>query len=249
MANRSYSSTIDFGFGFGITPVVKKLLVANIAAFVVAILAPRLGIGGAIGWLELRPYLAIHRLALWQLVTYLFLHDGFFHIFFNMWALWMFGSELERTWGARRFTFYYFLTGIGAGLTVLLLNPSSMAPTVGASGAIYGLLLAYGLLFPNRMILFFFLFPIPAKYLVMILGAIELLSELSLQGDGISHLAHLGGLAVGFLYLRGRPPYFELRNRYYRWRRQRLQRQFKVYMSKHDHDEDRPAGPNDRWVN
>jgi membrane associated rhomboid family serine protease len=170
-----------------------------------------------------------------------------------MWALWMFGSELERTWGARRFLFYYFLTGIGAGLTVVLLSPSSMVPTLGASGAIYGLLLAYGLLFPDRMILFFFLFPIPAKYLVMILGAIELLSELSLPGDGISHLAHLGGLAVGFVYLRGRPPYFELRNRYYRWRRQRLQRQFKVYMSKHDREEDRPADRHidnkDRWVN
>jgi membrane associated rhomboid family serine protease len=162
-----------------------------------------------------------------------------------MWALWMFGGELERAWGSRRFAFYYFLTGIGAGLTVVLLSPFSINPTLGASGAIYGLLLAYGLLFPDRMILFFFLFPIPAKYCVMIMGAIELLSELSMPGDGISHLAHLGGLAVGFIYLRGRPQYFDVRNRYYRWRRQRLQRQFKVYMNKRDRDEDRP----DRWVN
>src|ERR1043166_416749 len=187
MAYQPYRPTIDFGFGYGIPPVVKQLVIANTAAFVVSLLAPRLGFGAAIGWLALTPYAVTHRFAIWQLVTYLFLHSGFFHIFFNMWALWMFGGELERAWGSRRFAFYYFLTGIGAGLTVVLLSPFSINPTLGASGAIYGLLLAYGLLFPDRMILFFFLFPIPAKYCVMIMGAIELLSELSMPGDGISN--------------------------------------------------------------
>jgi membrane associated rhomboid family serine protease len=178
----------------------------------------------------------------------MFLHAGFWHILFNMFALWMFGCDLERTWGSRRFLYYYFLTGIGAGVTVVLLSPFSTVATVGASGAIYGILLAYGMLFPNRIILvpifFFFFIPVPAKILVMILGGIAFLSAVSAQGGSINHVAHLGGLVVGFLYLRGRPYYFELRNRYYRRRRQRLQRQFQVYMNKQDRKRQDP----DRWV-
>src|SRR5262249_37094425 len=158
-----YRSTIDFGFGYGITPAVKQLLIANTVCFVVFLFAPRAGFGGAVGWLALTPYAVVHG-AVWQLVTYLFLHDGFFHILFNMLALWMFGCELERTWGYRRFLFYYFLTGIGAGLTVVSINHNSLGATVGASGAIYGILMAYGMLFPDRMILLWFVVPIAAKY-------------------------------------------------------------------------------------
>jgi membrane associated rhomboid family serine protease len=117
--------------------------------------------------------------------------------------------------------------------------------TLGASGAIYGILLAYGMLFPDRLIFLYFLFPIKAKYFVMIMGGIEFLSALSMPGDVVSHVAHLGGLGFGFLYLRGRPYYFEFRNRYYRWRRARLQRGFQVYMRKQDRKEER-RGP---WVN
>ena len=244
MAYRSHRSTVSFGFGYGITPAVKKLLIANITTFVVSVLAQAAGYSSAARWLMLTPLAVIHG-AIWQLVTYLFLHGGFFHILFNMLALWMFGSDLERTWGTRRFLFYYFLTGIGAGLTVVLLNPTSMVATLGASGAIYGILLAFGLLFPNRPIFIWFVFPIPAKYFVMIFGGIEFLSALSMPGDTISHVAHLGGLVVGFLYLRGRPYYFDFRNRYYRWRRQRMQRQFQVYMNKHDRKRQGPG----RWVN
>ena len=250
MAFRSYQSPVGFGFDFRITPAVKKLLIANVAAFVFSVLAGAAGGGQLIrSMLMLTPFTVTHQLAIWQLVTYMFLHAGIWHILFNMFALWMFGCDLERAWGRRRFYFYYFLTGIGAGLTVVLLSPFSMIPTVGASGAIYGVLLAYGLLFPNRIILvpifFFFFFPIPAKILVMILGGIAFLSALSSPGDTVSHVAHLGGLVVGFLYLRGRPYYFDFRNRYYRWRRQRLQRQFQVYMSKQDRKRQDP----DRWVN
>jgi membrane associated rhomboid family serine protease len=244
MAYRSYRTTVDFGFGYGITPAVKKLLIANVAAFVLMVVVRAAGYGSAIRWLMLTPFAVTHNFALWQLVTYLFLHAGFFHILFNMLALWMFGGELERTWGARRFLFYYFLTGIGAGLTVVLVNPFSGVATLGASGAIYGILLAYGLLFPDRPIFLWFLFPIPAKYFVMIMGGIEFLSQLSVPGDTVSHMAHLGGLAVGYLYLRGRPRYFDLRNRYYRWRRQRTQRQFQVYMNKREREERR----HDRWI-
>jgi membrane associated rhomboid family serine protease len=250
MAFRSYQSPVGFGFDFRITPVVKNLLIANISAFVLAVL-----VGAAWGGrvfqslFMLTPYAVTHSLAVWQLVTYMFLHAGFWHILFNMFALWMFGCDLERAWGGRRFLYYYFITGIGAGITVVLLSPSSVVPTVGASGAIYGILLAFGMMFPNRIILvpifFFFFFPVPAKILVMILGGIAFLSALSSPGDTISHVAHLGGLVVGFLYLRGRPSYFDLRNKYYRWRRQRLQRQFQVYMNK----QGRKRQDSDRWVN
>lgn len=245
MAYRTYRTAVDFGFGFGMTPAVKKLLIANIAAFVLMVLAQAAGYGAALRWFMLTPLAVTQGLALWQFATYLFLHASFFHILFNMLGLWMFGTELERTWGTRRFWFYYFLTGIGAGLTVVLVNPSSPAATLGASGAIYGILLAFGMLFPDRPIFIWFVFPIPAKYFVMIFGGIAFLSAISRPGDTISHVAHLGGLVFGFLYLRGRPYYFDLRNQYYRWRRQRLQRQFQVYMSKHDRDRQGP----DRWVN
>src|SRR5581483_12457301 len=137
----------------------------------------------------LTPYLVTHGLALWQPATYLFLHAVFFHIIFNMLALWMFGSEIERTWGPRRFLFYYFLTGIGGGLTVVLVNPNSLVATLGAYGAIYGILLAYGLLFPDRLIFIWFILPLKAKYLVTIMGAIEFLSALQQPGDIVSHVA------------------------------------------------------------
>ena len=209
------------------------------------VLLGALGFGAPFRWLMLIPYAVTHSLTVWQLVTYLFLHGGFFYILFNMLALWMFGCELERTWGRRRFLFYYFLTGIGAGITVVLANPHSRVATLGASGAIYGILLAYGLLFPNRPIFIWFVIPIPAKYFVMIIGGIAFLSALSMPGDVVSHVAHLGGLVFGLLYLRGRPYYFEFRNRYYRWRRRRLQRRFQVYMAKRERDERR----GNRWVN
>jgi len=249
MAYRTFRTNFDFGFDYSLTPAVKKLLIANGAVFVASTLVGAVGYGFVLGPLMLTPYLVTHRLAVWQLVTYMFLHAGIWHILFNMLALWMFGCDLERTWGARRFLHYYFLTGIGAGLTVVLLSPSSRIATVGASGAIYGVLLAFGMLFPNRIILvpifFFFFFPIPAKYFVMIMGGIAFFSAISTPGSLVNHVAHLGGLACGFLYLRGRPYYFELRNHYYRWRRQNLKRRFEVYMRKHDREEPR-RGP---WVN
>ncbi len=138
----------------------------------------------------------------------MFLHGSLWHIAFNMLALWMFGSQLEFVWGARRFIQYYFFTGIGAGITNAILQPHSSTPIIGASGAIYGLLLAYGMFFPNRQILIYFLFPMKAKHFVILFGAIELLSSMPLLGnlsDGVAHLAHLGGLLFGFLYLKRIP--------------------------------------------
>jgi membrane associated rhomboid family serine protease len=139
----------------------------------------------------------------WQLVTYLFLHGGFFHILFNMLALWMFGVELENVWGTRRFLTYYFLCGIGAGLSNLLITPlfTMPAPTIGASGAIYGVLLAFGMLFPDAPVFLYFLFPIKAKYFVAIFIGIELWYGVTGTQDGVAHFAHLGGAFVGLIYL------------------------------------------------
>jgi membrane associated rhomboid family serine protease len=157
-------------------------------------------------YLGLVPGLVWHEFYLWQLLTYMFLHGGFFHILFNLLALWMFGGELENLWGSRRFLFYFFFCGIGAGIitvlcTMILTPQYQFIPVIGASGAIYGILLAFGWLFPNRLIYVYFLFPIPAKYFVIIFGLIEFFSSIGGAGGGVSHLTHLGGLLFGLLYM------------------------------------------------
>ena len=144
---------------------------------------------------------------LWQLVTYMFLHGGLWHILFNMWALWFFGHELEKVWGMKRFFFYYFFTGIGAGLTVIIISLFSgqLRVTIGASGAIYGLLLAYGILFPQQpLYLFVIPVPIPAKYAVLLLGTFAFVASITGLQPGISNIGHLGGLLFGLIYLKGR---------------------------------------------
>ena len=140
---------------------------------------------------------------IWQPVTYMFIHGDFFHVFMNMFVLWMFGSEMESIWGSREFIKYYFITGIGSGIIWLLLNISnSYSVLIGASGAIYGILLAYGLMFPNRKVLIYFLFPIKVKYFVILLGAVAFISSIGDSGSNISHLTHLSGMLIGFIYLR-----------------------------------------------
>lgn len=139
----------------------------------------------------------------WQLVSYMFLHGGISHLFFNMFALWMFGMDIENLWGTKKFLFYYFLCGIGAGVANLLIAPmfGPTAPTIGASGAVYGILVAFGYLFPNRPIYLYFFVPIKAKYLIVIYMAIEFFSASSSLNSGIAHVAHLGGGIIGFIYL------------------------------------------------
>lgn len=158
---------------------------------------------------------------IWRLVSYMFLHGGFVHLFLNMLALWMFGSDLEYLWGTKRFTIYYFFCGIGAGITTVLLSKSM---TIGASGAIYGLLLAFGVTYPNRPILLYFILPIPAKYFVILYGGIELLATVFDRGSGVAHVAHLGGLVFGFFFLKGLPGQRAIRD----WQRRRRLRKFKV---------------------
>jgi membrane associated rhomboid family serine protease len=139
----------------------------------------------------------------WQIFTYMFMHGGFMHLFFNMFALWMFGLELENLWGSKKFLFYYMLCGVGAAFANLFIAPffSTVAPTIGASGSVYGILVAFGYLFPNRNIYIYFLLPIKAKYLVVLYMILELFSVASSSGSGIAHVAHLGGAVVGILYL------------------------------------------------
>ena len=139
---------------------------------------------------------------IWQPLTYMFIHGDFFHVLMNMFVLWMFGSELESIWGRREFLKFYFITGIGSGLIWLLFNLNSNAVLIGASGAIYGILLAYGLMFPNRKVLIYFLFPVKVKYFVIFLGLMAFVSSLSYSGSNISHLTHLSGMMIGFIYLK-----------------------------------------------
>lgn len=188
------------------------------------------------------PILVIQKFYLWQLVTYIFLHGEILHILFNMLGLWMFGSDLEQIWGARKFTTFFFVCGIGAGLLTVLLSPNSGIPTIGASGAVYGILLAFGMLFPNRII-YLIIFPIRAKYVVLIMGGLAFISSITANGNGIANVAHLGGMLFGLIYLKGGNIVPSLKWRYDKWQRQRLRKKFDVYYNeKHRND-------NDRWRN
>ncbi len=196
---QSYNSSgSTFGMQQGITPGIMYLLVANTAIFILQLAMPNAGLARTFG---LVPYDIIHRLTLWQPLTYMFLHGGFFHIFFNMLTLWMFGSDLERQWGTREFLKFYFICGIGAGIITFLLTLNSTVPTIGASGAIFAVLVAFAVLYPNRIV-FLFIFPIKVKYLVTGLIAIGVVAAWSQSHDGIAHFTHLGGAAIGYLYLK-----------------------------------------------
>jgi membrane associated rhomboid family serine protease len=230
-----YPSGVGYSFGpGGITPAVKILIIANVVVF-----AMNLIVGGTMTIsLGLTPKAVVEQFALWQPLTYMFLHStgGFGHILFNMLALWMIGTDLERTWGTRFFVKYYFVTGIGAGATSLLLSVFSdtfyYTTVVGASGAIYGLLLAFAMYFPHRTLILF-IFPVPARIAVTILGAIAFLSSFGGPGGGVAHSAHLGGLVVGYLYLKGLrlrlSPWAEVKYRYLKWKMGRARSKFDVY--------------------
>lgn len=237
-----YGSSLSYQLGPGPpTPAVKALLIANVAVWLVNLIVPAMTLR-----LGLSPRDVFTGFALWQPFTYMFLHDtgGFGHLLFNMLALWMFGTDLEHRWGTRFFTKYYVITGLGAAATTLLLALVSdgvyYSLTVGASGAIFGLLVAWAMYFPHRTILFYFLFPIPARIFVLIVGAIAFLSSLGGPGSGIAHVAHLGGLVVGYLYLkslRGRP-LDELKYRWLRWRMGRARSRFDVYTGGKSEDDE-----------
>ena len=243
---RRTPATSSFAYSFGpgpLTPAIKVLIAVNVAAFLVALVVP-----AVTRLFGLRPADVVGQLYLWQPLTYMFLHGGLFHILFNMLALWMFGVELERMWGSRYFTKFYFVAGGGAALTTLLLsfvpgfgNEVYYALTIGASGAVYGVLLAYALYFPHRPIYMYFVFPIPAKYFVMIIGAISLLASMGGPGGGIAHTTHLGGLVAAYIYLKGGRIHLmsEIKYRYLKWRINRMRRRFDVYSGGRANDVDR----------
>jgi membrane associated rhomboid family serine protease len=201
---------VSFRFGGPITPVVKNLLIINGVIFLIQLLADYFFPGSMELIFGLSYTGLVNDLRIWQIFTYMFLHGGWIHIIFNLLALWMFAGELETLWGSRFFLRYYLLSGTGAGIFISIMNYIVYArygispPTIGASGAIYGILLAYGMTWPNREVLVYFLFPIKMKYLVMIFGALEFygsVSSASAQGGNISHIGHLGGLITGFFLL------------------------------------------------
>lgn len=195
--------TIQFGFGGGLTPVVRNLLIANTAVWILQqFWNPFL-----LAYFALSPLAIINDLAIWQLFSYMFLHGGFGHLFFNMFTLWMFGGEVERTLGSNKFLKYYIVTGVGAGLFQLLANWGSASAIIGASGAIYGVLLAFAVFFPNRLIMLFFIIPIRARTLIALYIGLSLVLGLKSgilgTSDNVAHFAHLGGAIVGFFILRG----------------------------------------------
>ncbi len=207
-----YRPSLFSGFKF-FPPVIKGLLISNTAIYLLTSFFGMFRYGDfqlsdtitnlfALFPLHTDLY-GMPTFEIWQLFTYIFLHANFLHLLFNMFALWMFGMELENTWGSKKFFLYYLLCGLGAGLSNLIIGPlfTQGGPTVGASGAVYGILLAFGMLFPNRPIFLYFFIPLRAKYFVMIFMAIELYAGITGTQDGIAHFAHLGGAAIGFLLL------------------------------------------------
>lgn len=194
---------------FLIPPIIKTLIIINVVVFIVQHLFLSLynigdvSLGAVFARLfYLFPVGDNSYFNIWQLLTYQFIHANVWHIFFNLFALWMFGAELETNWGSSKFLTYYLLCGIGAGLTQLFISPffGPVGPTIGASGSVYGVLLAFGLTFPNRPIFMFpFFIPIPAKFFVLIYAGLALIMGVSSDGSNVAHFAHLGGALTGFI--------------------------------------------------
>ena len=181
------------------TDAIKILVSINFGIFLLQTISgaeslffPLFGLVPKLIWSEMR---------LWQPITYLFFHGDTWHVLINMFVLWMFGSELERLWGKQFFIKFYFTTGIGAGLITLLFGLNSMTPIVGASGAVYGVLLAYGLTFPNRMVYLYGIIPIKSIWFVIGIGAIAFMSSFNTMSQ-IAHLTHLSGMVIGYFMLK-----------------------------------------------
>ena len=239
------------------TRAVKWLVILNAGIYLLEAL---LGVTGVVSGatvnaaLGLVPVAVVHGW-LWQLVTYMFIHNGLFHVLFNMLSLWMFGGMLESDWGSKRFLEFFFFCGIGAALVTIgisythVLGMSPLQATVGASGAVYGILMAFGILYGDQEI---FMFPLPfmikAKYFVAILIFVAMAGAITDVG-GTANFAHLGGLFFGWWYVKHGPRrgmglnfserYYGLRNSYFKWKRRRAARKFEVYMRKHSDDPQR----------
>lgn len=185
--------------GFKLLPVVvKNLLIINAICYLAYVVLAQRGI------INLNAYCSIWSLSTggfmpWQPVTYMFMHANFDHLFFNMFSLWMFGATLENVWGSKRFLFYYLICGVGVGLIHMILPFSHIA--LGASGAIYALLLAFGMMYPNNYVYLYFLVPIKTKWFIIGLVVVELFEGIFRSGDGIGHFGHLAGMLIGLIIL------------------------------------------------
>ena len=258
MGTRFGAPRVRFDWRGFVTPGVKLLVFACTGVFLVqtliALLAP--SFTARINYMfGLVPLGVIPGLRIWQPFTYIFLHGGLFHLLINMLMLWMFGRELEMVWGKRRFLNYFLLCGVGAGVLTILVKfvplawgqrPSDI-PTIGASGAIFGILIANAILFPDRQI---WLFPlplmIPMRPFVAVMGAIEFFSTLGSSGDGVAHICRMSGMLIGWLYLRRGSFLFRVRNEIADWKYQRNRKKFEVYMRKGKNE---PPSRHDNWVN
>lgn len=212
--SRDYYRPSGFGGFSFFPPVIKNLLLINIVVFVIQMIFDNLSFGGVPGWYLLNRYFALNPLTgidqalqpynfqIWQFFTYQFMHGSFTHILFNMFMLWMFGMEIENMMGSRKFLTYYLVCGVGAGIVQLFLAPvfsESLAPVIGASGAVYGIMIAFAMFFPDRYIFIYFLVPVKAKYLIVFLIVLEFLSVG--EASFVAHLAHIGGALTGFIFL------------------------------------------------
>ncbi|MCX6139515.1 MAG: rhomboid family intramembrane serine protease [Candidatus Kapabacteria bacterium] len=212
------SNTFGAGRGYSVfPPFIKFLLIANVAIYLVqSVFLTGLTFGGRPIDDTVMSLFALWPLESgfmpWQLITYQFMHGSIGHLFFNMLALWMFGMELENLWGTKKFATYYLLCGIAAGALHIGISPllkDVLGPTIGASGSIMGVLLAFGLTFPTRPVMMFpIFFPIPARIFVLLYAGIDLLSGVFNTGDGVAHFAHLGGALGGWLLLKFGDPLF-----------------------------------------
>jgi membrane associated rhomboid family serine protease len=229
----------------GLTPGVKGILIANVVVFVIQMLTP-----GFSWWFAVSVEGVLSGM-LWQPFTYMWLHAGLAHILFNMLAVWMFGSVLEQAWGTKRFIRYYLICGTGAGLIILLWNSLVMepyVPTLGASGAIYGVLTAFSLLWPDRTIMLIFP-PIPLKAIWFI--PLLFVLTLATSNGNVSHAGHLGGVLVGAWLMRSQlHGYFNVRSISHRWHRYRMRNRLRAVRRDEwerrkkqddDDDQDRPT--------
>lgn len=195
MTRRFEHSPVDFP---GLSPAIKALVVANVVLYV-------------LGWLVAGEFTRLFGLVpaqvlgerwVWQPFTYLFLHGNLVHLLFNLLALWMFGAPVEKQWGSREFLKFYLLCGVGAGLVSVAAAPHSHAPIIGASGAIYGLLIAFAMLYPEAVVYLYGFFPIKARHMAVLFGVVEFAAGAADATPGVARVAHLSGMAIGYLYIR-----------------------------------------------
>ena len=206
--SNGYFREIDRGLSRYLNPATKWIIIANVVIFLVQyVVLVILGLREIFTLLFCQiPFFAVQRFQVWRFVTYMFLHGGGMHLLFNMLALFFFAGRLEDKWGSKGFLKFYFVCGIGAAIVHALFTYLTSEPfqaMLGASGAVYGILLAYALYWPEQKVLLYFFIPIKIKYLVVIFGLLEFMGTVGVSGDGISHITHLGGLLTAFIYLRG----------------------------------------------